>query len=127
MEPSSFTAVVPWVGLLALALWITGRNTLREAGRRSGWCIVAALWLRLVPLQLFAAADGDGGLTLHFLDVGQGDGALIRTPGGRWLVMDAGPVSGRDDAGRRVVAPFLQRHRVRALTAILVSLPAPQV
>ena len=121
MEPSSFTAVVPWVGLLALALWITGRNTLREAGRRSGWCTVAALWLHLVPLQLFAAADGDGGLALHFLDVGQGDGALIRTPGGRWLVMDAGPVSGRDDAGRRVVAPFLQRHGVRALTAILVS------
>jgi competence protein ComEC len=122
MEPGAFTAVLPWIGVLTLALWITGwRNTLREAGRRLGWCTVAALWLRLVPVSLFASADGGAGLTLHFLDVGQGDGALVRTPGGRWLVVDAGPVSGRDDAGRRVVAPFLERHGVRTLAAILVS------
>jgi competence protein ComEC len=110
------------VGVLAVALWITGRrNTLREAGRRFGWCLAAVLWLRLVPVQLFASADGGGGLALHFLDVGQGDGALIRTPAGRWLVIDAGPVSGRDDAGRRVVAPFLERHGAQALAAILMS------
>jgi competence protein ComEC len=36
-------------------------------------------------------------------------------------VIDAGPVSGRDDAGRRVVAPFLERQGARALAAILVS------
>jgi len=108
--------------VLALALWITGtRNTLAEAGRRVGWCLAAVLWLRLLPVQAFPSADGVGGLALHFLDVGQGDGALLRTPGGRWLVIDAGPVSGRDDAGRRVVAPFLERHGARALAAILVS------
>jgi len=72
-------------------------------------------------VQLFASADGGGGLALHFLDVGQGDGAVLRTPGGRWLVIDAGPVSGRDDAGRRVVGPFLERQGVRAVAAILVS------
>jgi competence protein ComEC len=121
-EPGSVAAVLPWVSVLALALWITGvRNTLREAGRRLGWCMVAVLWLHLVPVQRLSSADGDGGLALHFLDVGQGDGALLRTPAGRWLVIDAGPVSGRDDAGRRVVAPFLERHGARALAAILVS------
>ena len=121
-EPGSLTAVLPWLGVLALALWITGtRNTLPEAGRRLGWCLAAVLWLRLFPVQAFASADGGGGLALHFLDVGQGDGALLRTPGGRWLVIDAGPVSGRDDAGRRVVAPFLERHGARTLAAILVS------
>jgi competence protein ComEC len=122
MEPRSLSAVLPWIGVLTLALWITGtRNTMREAGRRLAWCAVTALWLRLVPVPLFASGDGGAGLALHFLDVGQGDGALIRTPGGRWLVLDAGPVSGRDDAGRRVVAPFLERQRVRTLAAILVS------
>jgi competence protein ComEC len=122
MESGSLTAVLPWIGMLALALWITGpRNTLREAGRRLGWCVAAALWLHLAPVHLLASADGGGGLALHFLDVGQGDGALVRTPAGRWLVIDAGPVSGRDDAGRRVVAPFLERHGARVLAAILVS------
>jgi competence protein ComEC len=83
--------------------------------------MVAALWLRLAPVQLLASADGGRDLALHFLNVGQGDGALLRTPGGRWLVIDAGPVSGRDDAGRRVVAPFLERQGARELAAILVS------
>jgi competence protein ComEC len=122
LEAGTLTAVIPWVGVLALALWIVGeRNTLGQAGRRLGWCVAAALWLRLAPVQIFGSADGGGGLALHFLDVGQGDGALLRTPAGRWLVIDAGPVSGRDDAGRRVVAPFLERQGARTLAAILVS------
>src|SRR5438876_839042 len=30
-------------------------------------------------------------LTVHFLDVGQGDAAALRTPNGRWIVIDGGP------------------------------------
>lgn len=122
MEPGDLGSLLPWVGILGLALWILGeRNTLAESGRRLGWCAAAACWLRLAPLQPLASADGGGGLALHFLDVGQGDAALIQTPGGHWLAVDAGPRSVRDDAGRRVVAPFLERRGVRALAAILVS------
>ena len=62
-------------------------------------------------LALGPSAHPDGRLALHFLDVGQGDGAVIRTPGGRFVVVDAGPRSERADAGRRVVAPFLARQR----------------
>jgi competence protein ComEC len=36
-------------------------------------------------------------------------------------VIDAGPAGERSDAGRRVVAPFLERRGVRALAAIVVS------
>jgi competence protein ComEC len=122
VEAGTLGAVIPWLAVLALALWIMGvRNTAYQAGRRLAWCAVAALWLHLAPVRVFASADGGGGLALHFLDVGQGDGALLRTPAGRWLAIDAGPVSGRDDAGRRVVAPFLERQGVRALAAVLVS------
>ena len=122
IEPGAVPDILTWVGVLVLSVWIIGqRNTLGEAGRRLGWCLAAALWLHLAPGLRFASADGSRGLTLHFLDVGQGDGALLRTPGGRWLVIDAGPVTGRDDAGRRVVAPFLERQGARALAAILVS------
>lgn len=122
MEPGRVSGVLPWIGVLALALWMVGeRNTLEEAGRRAGWCAAVALWLRLAPVQVFTSPDGGGDLALHFLDVGQGDGAVLRTPGGRWLAIDAGPATGRNDAGRRVVAPFLERRGVRALAAILIS------
>jgi competence protein ComEC len=76
-----------------------------------------------VPLAVALAppADSDGRLALHFLDVGQGDGAVIRTPGGRFVVVDAGPRSERLDAGRRVVAPFLTRKRAGRLAAVVIS------
>jgi len=47
-------------------------------------------------------------LTVHFLDVGQGDAAALRTPNGRWMVIDGGPRNPQGDAGRRVGVPFLR-------------------
>lgn len=122
VEPGSPSALLPWIAALLLALWVTGdRNTGAEAGRRLAWCLAAALWLGLVPGTALGSPDGGRGLALHFLDVGQGDGAVLRTPGGRWIVIDAGPAGERGDAGRRVVVPFLERQGVRTLAAIVVS------
>jgi competence protein ComEC len=122
VEPGAPGGLLPWIALLSLALWIMGeRNTVAEAGRRLAWTAGVALWLGLVPGRVLRSPDGGRGLALHFLDVGQGDGAVLRTPGGRWIVIDAGPAGERDDAGRRVVAPFLERQGVRALAAIVVS------
>ena len=122
VEPGSPRGLLPWIAALCLALWIMGeRNTVAEAGRRLAWSAGVALWLDLAPGTLSGSPDGGRGLALHFLDVGQGDGAVLRTPGGRWMVIDAGPAGGRDDAGRRVVAPFLERQGVRDLAAIVVS------
>src|SRR5207302_35837 len=48
-------------------------------------------------------------LTVFFLDVGQGDAAVLRTPHSRWIVVDGGPRTPESDAGRRIVVPFLRR------------------
>jgi competence protein ComEC len=63
----------------------------------------------------------DGHLTLHFLAVGQGDAVLVRTPHGRWLLVDGGPRTPGHDAGRRVVVPLLRRAGVRALELVVAS------
>jgi len=68
-----------------------------------------------------ASSYDEHGLTLHFLNVGQGDAALIRTPAGRWILVDGGPADPRHDAGREVVLPFLVRHGVRRLAAVVLS------
>jgi len=65
--------------------------------------------------------DEGSGLALHFLDVGQGDAAAIRTPGGHWILVDGGPIGRSSDAGRSVVMPFLRRHGVRRLDAMILS------
>ena len=114
-------AVVPWVVALALALWATGtRNTAMVAGRRAGWAVTLGLWAGLAP-ALSRSGDGGNDLALHFLDVGQGDGAVLRTPRGRWVVIDAGPASERRDAGARVVVPFLERQGARSVAAVVIS------
>jgi competence protein ComEC len=122
LEPRTVGGTGPWLAALVAGLWITAsRNTLREAVRRGGWVVVAVSWVGLVRGPLAMAGDGGRSLTLHFLDVGQGDAAAIRTPAGRWILVDAGPAGEGADAGRRVVAPFLQRHGARSLTLAVVS------
>ncbi|HEU4828881.1 MAG TPA: ComEC/Rec2 family competence protein, partial [Gemmatimonadales bacterium] len=121
--PAEPQSALPWLALLAATLWAAGhRNTRTEAGRRFLHLATAAAWLSLAASAFGArAADAGRGLTLHFLDVGQGDGAAIRTPGGHWIVIDAGPRSAGSDAGRRVVVPFLARQGARRLAALVVS------
>ncbi|MDX2192423.1 MAG: DNA internalization-related competence protein ComEC/Rec2 [Gemmatimonadales bacterium] len=117
-EPRS---AAPWVALLVLALWVVhGRATAARAVLRAGWAIGVVLWAALLGARVPDGA-ADGTLALHFLDVGQGDATAIRTPRGRWLLVDAGPADARLDMGRRVVAPFLARHGVRRLDALLLS------
>lgn len=57
-----------------------------------------------------------------FLDVGQGDAALVDLPDGRLMVVDAG-ADGRvgPDIGRRVLAPLLAARRRRRVDAFVLS------
>jgi competence protein ComEC len=59
---------------------------------------------------------------LHVLDVGQGDAVLLRTPAGRWVLLDAGPAWRGGDAGRTTVLPYILR-RGGALEAFVLSHP----
>ncbi len=121
LEPG-WRSGLPWLVLLVLAGWgIAGRSTAPVAIQRWGWAAVGAIWLLAAADATRLAADSHDGLTLHFLDVGQGDAVAIRTPAGRWILVDAGPADDRMDAGRRVVAPFLLRQGARRLDAALVS------
>jgi len=62
-------------------------------------------------------------LRITFLDVGQGDAAVIHFPCGERYVVDAGPISATYNAGERVVAPFLRRSGVSTIDAIIATHP----
>jgi competence protein ComEC len=114
-----WAAAATWAAVVGVAWWLW--NTPRRP-----WLIVARLAFALAigswgSLLWRTPHDSDGVLTVHFLDVGQGDAAALRTPGGHWVLIDGGPRSPAGDAGRRIVLPFLRRLGAGALSLVVAT------
>lgn len=92
------------------------QTRLLRAGVGVAVVTVIASW---APLLL----PGPRTLEIHAIDVGQGDALAVRTPGGRWLLVDTGPRSARFDAGRDRVVPYLLRRGVRRLDVLVLTHP----
>ena len=113
-------AAALWSGILVLAWWLWNSP-------RRRWLVAARVaficaFLSLTTLfHAFTRLSECQCLTVHFLDVGQGDAALLRSPAGRWLLIDGGPRVPQGDAGRRIVVPFLRSHGATRLAAIVAT------
>lgn len=77
------------------------------------------------PYQLvdLVTARNTERLEIHMIDVGQGDGIALRTPRGKWILVDAGPASPSYDAGEKRVVPYLMRKGVRSIDALIITHP----
>ncbi len=104
-------------------LWLFALRWIRPGRIRAPARWGSAGGVVLIVLLLLPLFPGPRVLELHLLDVGQGDGAALRLPSGRWLVVDAGPRSDYFDAGARRMVPYLRRHGVRTVEALVLSHP----
>jgi competence protein ComEC len=107
--------------LAAPALW-----------RRNAHTIAIAALLLATSYVLWPPRALDGRLRVTVLDVGQADAIVIQTPRGHALIVDAGGRLERgsqgDDSvaervGERTVVPFLLRHGIHAVDALILSHP----
>lgn len=65
-------------------------------------------------------------LVVTFLDVGQGDAAVLEAPGGAVVLIDGGGTfDGRFDPGARVVEPFLRARGITHVDLVALSHPHP--
>ncbi len=72
----------------------------------------------LLAINLFKAGD----VEVSFVDVGQGDCAVVITPHGKCLIFDTGGVREHMfDVGGRVVVPYLKHENVRAVDKIFLT------
>jgi competence protein ComEC len=68
----------------------------------------------------------DRDLVVTFLDVGQGDAAVVEAPGGAVMIVDGGGTrDGSYDPGARVVEPFLRARGIGRVDLVALSHPHP--
>jgi competence protein ComEC len=130
--PGAHVRVAPPPALAIVAydvVTVVAALALRRSARIAG----ALIALASAGVLLATLRPPDGKLTITMLDVGQGDGIVVRTPHGHVILIDSGgrlehgPASqGRSPAelvGERIVLGYLQREGVRRVDLLVITHP----
>jgi competence protein ComEC len=114
--PTGFQLALSAIGLVVLAYPLR---------RWSRFAVILALG-SLLELGACRAGTPHGALRATFLDVGQGDAALVDLPDGEAILIDGGGLVGSPlDTGLRVVAPALRARRKSELALAVLTHPHP--
>jgi competence protein ComEC len=113
---NSFFFVFWLILILTIASWhIASLRWKLLNGLMVAGCILMAWSLA----QQFKPAE----LTVTYFDVGQGDAALLHTPAGKNILIDAGVWSPGYNSGRGVIIPHLRASGIDKLDAVVLSHP----
>jgi len=101
----------------------------RGTGRRLRWLSAAFLAGSLAAGSLLVRdlrRKMDDGMRVTFIDVGQGDSALVEGPGGFVMLIDGGGrYDDSFDTGARVVEPVLRAKGIARVDLVVLSHPHP--
>jgi len=113
----SILAMLVFYALLS-AIWWAPQKVLSRWATGVGIMLLLLWWVwspRFFP-------DGDR-FRVTFLDVGQGDSAVIEWPDGQVVLIDGGAAYERFDMGRGVVAPYLWNRGIRTIDHMIGTHP----
>jgi len=104
---------------IASLLWLKGPRMKKAA--LAVIIVVAVFDLSYWGIRGYAAK----GMQVTFLDIGQGDCALVEFPRGTRMLIDGGGFYGDFDVGERVIAPLLWERRILKIDYLVLSHPQP--
>ncbi len=114
---------------LGLACGLASARRPRDGSRSLPLVLCAALLLGAALASIGAREvqrRWSRNLVVTFLDIGQGDAAVVQIPGGDTIVIDGGGTyDGSFDPGARVLEPFLRGRGITHLNAVALSHPHP--
>ncbi|MDI6717313.1 MAG: DNA internalization-related competence protein ComEC/Rec2 [Actinomycetota bacterium] len=110
-QPSIAIIAMLYAAIVALAIYF---NSIKLKLRLGHVVIVLAVMLALPTWWYIVKSAPTGRLEITFMDVGQGDSAIVTTPRGERLLIDGGP-------NPDLVKQKLARKGVRKIDAILIS------
>ncbi len=103
-------------------IYILGLIILILYGRRK--IGLASLFLCiLVNLSIWKWVITDHTMDIVFIDVGQGDSAVIKLPNGKTMLVDTGYRSRKVDMGKEMVVPVLNHLGIRQINWLVLSHP----
>jgi len=109
---------------IGCALWAVRETDVRRRKwivcALSLWCCSAGVW----QYRSWRNAHREG-VRITFLDVGQGDSAVVQGPDGFVAVIDGGGIGATFDTGERLVVPFLRREGISKIDLVVLSHPHP--
>lgn len=112
------------IGVLYTLMLVLATHALHGAFQRRRLILfLGLLWSGAILVPALRLPFGGERVEIYVLDVGQGDAIAVRTPGGRWFLVDAGPDIQGFDAGRSRVVPFFRERGVGRLEAWIATHP----
>lgn len=107
-----------WVaapGVASICTFYFGLYLLSKGRKSKGLAVGSVcIVLFIIVICLPASWFNRGEMEVVFLDVGQGDCILLKTPEGKFILVDGGG-SAVSDTGRRKVLPYLRQRGIRQL------------
>lgn len=101
---------------IAIAIMLSWKFDITKRVAVYGGLVGVNLWLIFFP-------NDELNIRVTFLDVGQGDAAVVELPRETTVLVDAGIRTTHGDRGRDVIGPYLRRHGITDVDLAILSHP----